>query len=175
MLDYILKNKEWIFSGAGVSAVGLLFLALRYFFRRNALIHRKNEQSIPTNTPESQPHRMIQPGDIPQEDVYRILQELEEMPPLHLEDVIQNYIGLSVNWLTEYGSAYKKDDDLIRVLLTLTTKSFRPINVSCEVKLSEYKQFSILKRKAKVRVMGNISKFEPYSFELSNVKLFFEK
>jgi hypothetical protein len=100
---------------------------------------------------------------------------MEKMPPLHLDEVRKKYVGLNVDWFAEYSSAYKLNDDLIRVALTAITKSFRPISVWCEVRLSEYKQFSILKKKTKVRVIGTILKFGDYYFELSNVKLFFQK
>lgn len=42
MIDYILNNKEWIFSGIGVSAIALIFLCFKYFFRQNNPPHRKN-------------------------------------------------------------------------------------------------------------------------------------
>lgn len=171
MLDYILNNKEWIFSGIGVSTIVLLFLCFKYFFRRNNPPQRQN---TPNSTSNPQPVTMVQTGDIPQDEVCRIVQELREMPPLQHDDLRKNYVGLKVDWLTEYFSAYKRNDDLIRVNLTLITKSSRDIDIVCEVKLSEYKQFSILKRGAKIRVVGEIAKFESSSFEISNVRLFFQ-
>ena len=171
MLDYILKNKEWIFSGIGVSTIVLLFLCFKYFFRRN---NPPNRQNTLNSTPNPQPGTMVQAGDIPQDEVYRIVKEIEEMPPLHVHDVRKNYIGLKVDWLTEYGLAHKRNDDFIQVILTLATKSTLRLGVVCEVKLSEYKQFSILKRGAKIRVVGEIAKFESDFFEISNVRLFFQ-
>jgi hypothetical protein len=127
-----------------------------------------------TNTSDHQPATPVLVGDVPQDKVYQIIQELQLIPPLHVDDIKKHYVGLKVDWLTEYYSAYKKNDDWIRVNLTLITESSRPIDVNCEVKLSEYKQFAILKRGSKVRVTGEIAKFESYSFEMSNVRLFFE-
>jgi hypothetical protein len=177
VLDYILNNKEWIFSSIGVSVIILLLgLAFKYCFRKNGgVIFRKDVESIRNNIGESEIPKIVEGGDMAQEDVYGIIQELERMPPLHLYDVTKKYIGLNVDWLTEYASAHKKDEDLIRVFLYLITKSFRPIYVFCEVNLSEYNQFSILKRNAKVRVIGKISHFDCYYIELSKVKLFFQK
>lgn len=103
------------------------------------------------------------------------MQEFESLPPLQLDDVLSHFKGLNVDWMTEYLSAHKIDDDLIQVTLTLITKYFRPIYVDCKVKLSEYKKFSILKIKAKIRVIGEIIAFGPYSIGLSNVRLFFQK
>ncbi|MEE9591685.1 MAG: hypothetical protein V3W26_04150 [Thermodesulfobacteriota bacterium] len=171
MLDYIVNNKEWIFSGIGISGVVLLFWIFMHFYRRKDLPYREN---MPNNTSQTQPVNATQVGDIPQEDVCRIVEELEETPPLHSDDARKNYVGLNVDWLTEYYSANKKNDDLIRVSLTVVTESFRPISVHCEVNLSDYKQFSILKREAKIRVVGKIVKFESYFFELSDVRLYFQ-
>lgn len=168
MFDYIINNKEQIFSGIGVSVVGVIFLVLKNFWHKN-----QKSEIIPSTT--AGPHAPAIASDIPQEDIYRIMKEVEEMPPLHLEDVRNNYVGLNVDWLTEYNSAYKRNDDLINVSLIAKTKSFRPIFVHCEVRLSGYKQFSILKKEAKVRIIGTISKFDSYSFELSNVQLYFQK
>ena len=108
MLDYILNNKEWLFSGIGVTVLGLLFIIIRYFYKKKYLIIKK----------------YVQYATISQQDVYKIMQELEAMPPLHLDDVTKNYIGLNVDWLTKYSFANKKDDDLIRVSLNLITKAF---------------------------------------------------
>jgi len=174
MIEYILDNKEWIFSGIGVSVLGLLFLIFKYSFKKGSSSD-KNIKSIPSNIPKFETPNLAPTGDIAQEEVYKIMQEFESLPPLQLDDVKSHYRGLNVDWMTEYLSAYKKDDDLIRVSLELITKSFRPIFVHCEVNLSEYKQFSILKKKAKIRVIGEIIAFETYSIELSNVKLAFQK
>jgi len=182
MLDYILNNKEWIFSGIGVTIfIYLIPLLIRHLYKKKHPVNIKDKESISSNivtisnVTESESHEIVQDSAMPQDDLIRIIKELKEMPPLHLDDVTKNYIGINVDWLTEYWSAYKKDDDLIRVSLELISESFRPIEVRCEVKLSDYKQFSILKRNAKIRVIGKIAKFEPYYIELSNVKLFFPK
>lgn len=174
MLDYIMKNKEWIFSGIGVSLIAGLLFVIKHVWQTNKKIETvANTVALPEPAAKGIESQDVKSTDILQDDIERVVQEVEDMPPLHLDDVRKNYIGLYVDWMTEYCSAYKKDDDIIRVSLTAITTCFRPINVNCEVSLSEYKQFSILKRKAKVRIVGTISKFDSYSFELSNVKLFF--
>ena len=38
MLDYIMKNKEWIFSGIGVSIIAGLFFAVKYVWQMNEKI-----------------------------------------------------------------------------------------------------------------------------------------
>jgi len=170
LIDYILKNKEWIFSGIGVSTIALLFIIFKYFIHHKTPLTNKDK---PKGT-NVQSDSVIQSGDIPQNQVYRIIKEIEEMPPLQLDSIRKHYIGLNVDWLTEYYSAYKAENGLIKVYLTLITESFRPINVNCEVNFSEYKQFSIVKRGTKIKIIGEISKFEDYSFWIKNAKLFFQ-
>lgn len=174
MFEYILNNKEWIFSGIGVSILCLIFLFFKYFLKKDRS-QDKNLKIISRNIPDSEKTKLNPTSDIAQEDVLKIMLEFESLPPLQLDDIRTHYRGLNVDWMTEYSSAYKKEDDIIRVSLDLITKSFRPITVWCEVKLSEYKQFSILKRKAKIRVIGKIIEFEPYHIELSVVNLVFQK
>jgi len=184
MVDYILNNKEWIFSGIGVAIfIYLIPLLIRHLYKKKHPVFIKDKDIISSNIntisniTKPEYHEIVQDSAMPQDDVLKIIEELEEMPPLHLDDVTKNYVGINVDWLTEYSSASKitKDDDLIDVSLYLISKSFRPICVRCEVNLSDYKQFSILKRNAKIRVVGKIAKFRPYYIELSNVKLFFLK
>jgi hypothetical protein len=174
LFEYILDNKEWIFSGIGVFILGLIFLFFKYFLKKDRS-QEKNIEIISRNIPNSEISNLAPTSDIAQEEVFKIIQDFESLPPLQLDDIRRHYRGLNVDWMTEYSSVYKKDDDVIRVSLHLITKSFRPISVHCEVKLSEYKQFSILKRKAKIRVTGKVIEFRPYSIELSDVKLVFQK
>lgn len=174
MLDYIMKNKEWIFSGIGVSIIAGLFFAVKYVWQMNEKIKTvANTTGLPQPTANEIESQGVRSTDILQDDISRIVLEVENMPPLQLDDVRKNYIGLYVDWMTKYSYAYKKNGDIIRVSLTAITTCFHPINVNCEVSLPEYRQFSILKRNAKVRIIGTISKFDNYSFELSNVTLFF--
>ena len=175
MLDYILKNKEWLFSGIGVTFIGLLLLFIRYLFKKKTPRTKNDIERVTNNITKAKTNGIVHVSAMSQEDVYRIIQELKEMPPLHIEDITKNYVGLNVDLLTEYFSAYQKDADLIRVQLFLIGNSFNPVTVWCEVNLSEYKQFSILKKNAKIRVIGKIAKIDLYSVSLSNVKLFFLK
>jgi hypothetical protein len=133
----------------------------------------KPEQGVPVSVPqEIKPP--LQQCDMPQKDVFRIIKDLEEMPPLLVDDVTKTYIGLTVDWLTEYLSASKINDSLIevRLLLILQERLIWPTNVMCEVDLSKYKQFSILKKGAKIRVNGTIVRFAMGYVKLSNVKLY---
>ncbi len=134
----------------------------------------KPEQEVITPMPRDIT-TILQTCNMPQNDVLRLINYLEALPPLLVADLTKHYIGLTVDWLTEYSSARKRTDSLIRVCLFLITDSYRPIQVWCEVDLLEYKRFSILKSKAKIRVTGNIVGFHPYYVELSNVRLYFEQ
>jgi hypothetical protein len=95
---------------------------------------------------------------------------------LLINDFRKNYIGLTANWCTKYVSARKVDDSSIRVMLELLTplRLLRPVHIWCVVDLSEYKQFSVLKRRARIRITGNIAELEWDSITLSNVTLYFE-
>jgi hypothetical protein len=198
MLDYILKNKEWMFSGIGVA---IILLIINYFSQKKSTKTSKDIESIPSSVKQPEVFEVKQinsKGDddtdtdklsrsdneqetyitkqsyITQEDARRITRELDEMPPLHIDDVTKNYIGFNVDWITEYFSAHKIKDDLIGVRVFIEASgTVRPIVIHFQVYLSEYKQFSILKSGDKIRVTGQIVKFEPYIIELSNVRVFF--
>lgn len=175
MLDYILKNKEWIFSGIGVTLLGLFLFLMKHLVRKKSPIIREEIKNIAETSINPEPINIIRSSAMSQEDVDRIMKELDDTPPLHIDDITKNYVGFDVNWLTIYSSASKNNgNDLINVRLTIDLKhTLRPIIISCIVKLSEYRQFSILKSGAKVRIIGKIDKFDHYSINLSDVKLFF--
>ena len=73
MFDYILKNKEWIFSGIGVSAITIIFLVFKNFWRKN-----QNIETIPNSTAGSQAPTIT--SDIPQDDIYKIVREWKRCP-----------------------------------------------------------------------------------------------
>lgn len=202
MIDYILGNKEWIFSGIGITVLYLLYLLIKHLFKKKSPITLKDIKSIPSSVKQSEVYEVKQlnfkgEGDsdtdklrrsdnkqethitkksyMSQEDARRITKELNEMPPLHINDVAKNYTGFNIDWMTEYSTASIRKDDLIGVTVLMEAiGTIRPIVIHFEVNLSEYKQFSILKSGAKIRVTGQIVKFEPYIIELSNVVIFFE-
>jgi hypothetical protein len=163
ILDYIFKNKEWIFSGIGVTLLGLFFFLIKHFLSKKSPMIREEIKNIAETSTNLEPIKIIRSSAMSQEDVGRIMKELDDMPPLHIDDITKNYLGFDVNWLTRYSSASKDKDDLINVCLTIDLRhTVRPILIYCTVKLSDYRQFSILKSGAKVRVVGKIDKFDHY-------------
>ena len=51
MFDYIMKDKEWIFSGMGVSLVGIVLLVFKYFWHKNHKIETITSTSTSPQTP----------------------------------------------------------------------------------------------------------------------------
>jgi len=169
MIKYILDNKEWIFSGIGVLFFSGIFILIRYLILRNRKVIPPTIEGIS----EDLKVEATQNSDISQFDVPKIMKSLDDIPPLQLEENLKKFTGLNINWTATYSSAYKKEDDSARIRLDLDVKSFRPITLWCEVKLSDYKKLKILKKNTKIRIIGEITKFENYHIKLSNVKLIF--
>ena len=107
ILDYIFKNKEWIFSGIGVTLLGLFFFLIKHFLSKKSPMIREEIKNIAETSTNLEPIKIIRSSAMSQEDVGRIMKELDDMPPLHIDDITKNYLGFDVNWLTRYSSASK--------------------------------------------------------------------
>ncbi len=157
MIDFIVQNIEWLFSGAGA----ILLVILIEFFRRRS---RKEIEKPPPLTPTS-----IQ---VAFTDIQKML---DDAVPLQQEQLKESFIGIRVDWDTFLASARKEDDDIIRLLLMVRpdeTKIHKGL-VGCRVSLNEYRELGILPSGTRIRVQGEIKEVEVRSVELKDVKLFF--
>ena len=164
MIKYILDNKEWVFSGIGVLFFSGIFILIRYLTLRN----RKVIPSTIKGISEDLKVEAAQNSDISQFDVPKIMKSLDDIPPLQLEENLKKFTGLNINWTATYSSAYKKEGDHARIRFDLDVKSFRPVTLWCEVKLSDYKKLKLLKKNAKIRIIAQDAKFNPVT--ISNNK-----
>ena len=135
MFNWISTNKEWLFSGVGVSVV----LGLIYLLRN---LGKQRDRSMVGITPTSEmPQNSVANLALsaPAPPVARILpleiyDAVRDLPPL------QQYEGLHVDWNAELYSASKVHGDDSRVWLALDHKSesesWRYVLIFCEVSIS---------------------------------------
>jgi hypothetical protein len=102
----------------------------------------------------------------------QIYEEINKVPPLQGKDVARHYEGIKVDWELIFSSASQKENGFVLVLFEISPNRPGPINVGCAVKLSDYKELSIIRPGKKVRVTGAISHIEPGLFiQLKDVQL----
>jgi hypothetical protein len=180
MINWIVQNKEWLFSGVGITVFTIIYGV--FMNRRNAsadksvsqvIVHVHNETDGPYQ-PGIKDVK-ITPSSI--ERISRISYEairkaLDSAPPLQQEDVKKHFVGINVEWDAVLNSATKADDEYIDLFLQAPDK--HTLNwITCRVRLSEYRELGVLPKNAKIRIHGEIENIETLFVSLTNVKLFF--
>ncbi|MDP2224455.1 hypothetical protein [Nitrosomonas sp.] len=181
MIDWVINNKEWVFSGVGIPALGTLFWVFRYLGQRKpqgSLLITQIEQSrspgiIPQEIPVSVPIAMHRTSPVtPNELQTSIL----SAPPLQKKVVAERYISQRIEWDTELSGA-EQQGSLVRLYLSAVkgpdSKYPHPVFVWCDVKLDEYRELTVLPEKAHIRINGTITEVSLPSVRLDNASLAF--
>lgn len=176
MIKFISENKEWIFSGIGVTILIFVYALIRkIYFKKNKAtqkveihLHPSNASSK-TDDPELIPIEKI--NLLSFEDIEKAL---AKAPPLQRDDVKKNFRGIKVMWDGYLKAASKKDNNIVSLRLAPGLKPIDHLStILCEVSLNDYRELGILPEGAKIRIQGEIAKAEKYDVKLINVKLFF--
>jgi hypothetical protein len=180
MINWIVQNKEWLFSGGGITVLTIAYWV--FMNRRNAsadkgvpqvIVHVHNETDGPYQ-PGIKDEKITSSSI---ERISRISYEairkaLDSAPPLQQEDVKKHFVGINVEWDAVFKSATKADDEYIDLFLEAPDK--HSLNwITCRVRLSEYRELGVLPKNAKIRIHGEIENIETLFVSLTNVKLFF--
>jgi hypothetical protein len=170
ILDLLIKNKEWLFSGIGIVLILGLFSIIR------KLIYRQKKESIPLSGPqnlkvifESPPSPAIietksapysTPANIvPLESLSpsEIFRTIREAPLLQQDEITKHYIGLKVTWEGKLSSASTKENDIVRMYMY---SLYDPIVF--EVNKNDYPGLGLLKKDTIITIEGIIDKIEGY-------------
>lgn len=178
MIKFIAENKEWLFSGIGVT-----ILIVGYALVRRMFLKRKKEtKEVEIHLhPLSEPSKADDHGLIPikKVDLLRfseIAKIIKKAPPLQRDDVKKSFKGIKVMWDGYLINATKKDNDIVSLHLAPGPKDLDRLHtIHCEVSLNDYRELGILPEGAKIRIQGEIARAGTLDVELINVKLFFLK
>ena len=177
MIDWLLKNKEWIFSGVGVAVVvGLP--ALHRMFRRprqsatNSLVVRAE------HTPDGEGPDLSSTGASTVERVSpisagEIQSSIEAAPPLQRNAVADRYKNLRIEWDTELVYADNKDGTVQLQLGVLNLPAHTRYSVVCKVDFENYRELAVLPERAHIRVNGLVADVTAHWLSLSNARLTF--
>ena len=178
ILEFLIKNKEWLFSGIGI----VLIVGLFSFFRK--LINLQKKKSVPYSEPqnlmvitgsppshaiiETKPAPYSPPADIiplaslsPSE----ILNTINEAPLLQQSDVTKHYIGLKIKWEGKLSGAMEVQDDIVRMHISSSMET-----IFFYVNKNDYPGLGLLKSGTKLTVEGTIEFIGVY-FELKEAKI----
>jgi len=158
MLEWIIRNKEWLFSGVGV-AVGVAVIGL--FVRWLAKTIRSREPATP---PFDQATFRARP--LPRE----INDQIESVPVVHQENRAQEFVGLKVQWKTTLQSARPVDNKTIHLMLL--DRGSHPW-VVCDVPKDLYPDLLLARRGTAVWVAGKIARWDQHDFIIEEPQLRF--
>ena len=185
MLDFVENNKEWLFSGAGITVITLIVLGARRIGRRGTsetpqivVVH-----TAPTTTdsPESQRTGSLDESHRSRVPVRRVsalsLEEIrnniEGALPLHRKQVSDSYVGINVEWDAKLSGADMDEDGFVELNLRVGDSAFN--YVSCKASLGEYRELGVMPKGAKLRVSGKIAVVDNLWITLEDVELYFEQ
>jgi hypothetical protein len=150
LLNWIADNKEWLFSGVGVTIV---ILVGRFLIRR----FRGNRDSAQPHTSETRTTAPSPPpGTLTPEEIRRTI---DSAPLLLEEDVRQQFVGVRVSWKGTLQSATREGED--SVVLLIHAGTFLVVVV---VQASRYPGIGLLKKGASVNVRGAIKAVEKFVY-----------
>lgn len=156
MIEWILGNKEWLFSGAGVAVVVyvMTFVVKRGLLKR--LLSSVKSRAISPINPK---------------DIY---ESASAVPDLRKVEVWNHYLGPKVNWLTKLVSVKRHSEKLGYVFLQLEflTEFTWTYSISCSVRLSDCPELMDAKEGRAVRVIGRVHRIQPATIELKEVQIF---
>ena len=177
MIDWIVNHKEWVFSGVGIPVLGPLICVIRNFGQRKSRGLASIESSFPITVPQEisvsdsiaiERISLVAPNELQT--------SIESAPPLQQKTVAERYTGQRIEWDTELCSA-EQQGSLVRLHLSAVkgkdSKYPYPVYVWCDVKLDDYRELTILPKKAHIRIIGTLTKVSSMSVSLDNARLIF--
>lgn len=142
-------------------------------FSPSHLIIHMNTESSPSMI-ESDSHSEPQRPVVERVSVVtldEINNSLVNAPPLQRDHVAENYVGLRVEWDTQFVGGKQQENGDIRLQLTIPDARHQPKSVWCEVPASEYRELGILPEGSKIRVSGEIEEIASYGIDLKDACL----
>jgi len=168
-MDWLINNKEWIFSGVGIPVlVGLIGL-IRHSGQRKSHEQSRSLEVIPQKIPVSVLIANERISPVTPDDIQT---SIESAPPFQQKAVAQRYIGQRIEWNTELCSA-EQQGNLVRLQLRAIGSSY-PFYVWCNVKFDDYRELAVLPAEAHICINGAITRVSSSnSVNLDNARLTF--
>jgi hypothetical protein len=179
ILEFLINNKEWLFSGLGI----VIFFGILSILRK--LIFSKKQKTLsPADPQESKIVIGVPPSPaiveaplapvtqnrdiIPPESLSpnEILTTIEQAPFLQQPEIAKHYVGLKVTWQGKLFSAWKERNDIVNIFIIVPEYRTIVFNVNP----NDYPGLGLLKKGTLLEVEGIIEKINGY-IGLSNAKI----
>lgn len=166
MINFIIENKEWLFSGIGVIILLGIFALVKKAFHSEKAPFIMNRKRIEEDNSIFK---------IPSLTFSHIEKLVNNAPPLQRDEIKNSFKGIKVNWETYLNSASKEENFInLRLKIGANLKNEDLLyTIHCKVASNDYPQLGVLLQSTKIIVKGEIDKVSTQDIELVNVKLTF--
>jgi len=123
-MGWIWQNKEWLFSGAGISGLAVLLWVARILRARKATVYGLPAPPStlqvapalqpPTSMQAQLPHAPRPLGRFTTPTPHDIKEQIRSVPPYQRRNAARAYEGLRVCWLTEFSGVQQDPNELNR-------------------------------------------------------------
>ncbi|MDZ7641682.1 MAG: hypothetical protein U5J62_06650 [Desulfurivibrio sp.] len=138
MIDLILNNKEWLFSGIGVTVLGILYILLRFLGDRFVLIIKP---PFDTSIYKTKPYPS------------KIRREISKCPPFQREAKRSSYLGIHFQWRTRLEAIHGQPEGTIQLMML--DRGNYPW-VYCSVNISEFPELKVAKKGTRLWIAGKL-------------------
>ena len=176
MIQFILDNKEWLFSGIGVLFITVIFQVFKVLRERKIKAEKVEIPLHPSGSFSAADGAGLIP--VPKVNVLNFSEIgniIKKALPLQRDSVKNSFKGIKVMWDGYLKSATKKYGDIITLRLAPGTElGDRLSTIYCEVSLSDYPELGVMHEGIKIRIGGEIAEVDAMdTVKLINVKLYF--
>lgn len=162
MLEYLVKNKEWIFSGVGVFLLAAVIGIIKFFWNRKKIkeLKRENFTREKDSFEKAKVNALkdvVEPSNV---TVKTIIDEINNAPPFQRDTVSDNYKGIKVRWEGRLWNVEKVD--FTNKSRQLVKVEFHPIpgnlhyRVLLQANIDEYPELRVAKRDSMIAAEGKI-------------------
>lgn len=168
MINWILENKEWLFSGIAVTTLVAIFFLVRKFMFGSKTTASQVDYSL-NQIPVSPPQTSVL-TKLVELDLLKISKEIESLPPYQLKDARKHYIGLRFRYTGRLLSAEKHDKGKIRFMLESLNLAGRPL-IFGTVSEDKNPQIKIAHKGTRITIEGDLSDFDSSTAGIENIEI----
>lgn len=148
MLDWLLKNKEWLFSGVGV-AIAAAIVSIGRFLLSRRHSERKNRGTAPSRS-----------SSVLNENLRDILSDIRACPPYQRDERQGHYLGARIRFVGSFVSLVKVSSQTVQVSLR-SDERFGPGLVQSEwvvfeTSVNNWPELKFIRQDAQVIVEGAV-------------------
>ncbi len=162
MLEYLVKNKEWIFSGIGVFLLVAGIGIIKFFWNRRKIKQSKRENFTRENDSfkKAKVSALTDALERSNVTVKTIIDEIHNAPPFQQDTISENYKGIKVRWEGKLWDVEKID--FTNKFRQMVRVRFHPIpeNLHYSVLLTanadQYPELKVAKQGSMIAAEGKI-------------------